>query len=165
MKFFKINLRIPKIKSTKPIKGSTIIWGVLLTAVGTLTVSQLLHAAPQSREVLSPIELRDKALEDTAEASPDNTAVGEITITLYGTTPSPDIRILQNGAAVAYFSAESVSIMAQNNALIEIDGTKVSEPFIVSVTGSADTVSFADDRMSAQVEGNIAELARVYVRE
>jgi hypothetical protein len=154
MKFFNLNISLPK-------KIGTIAWGTaIFIAVGTLLTSQFLLTIPTYREALTPIS----EYEGVSGQISANMAVAEITLTLQGIEPSADIRILQNGVAVAYFSSQAVSIMAQNNALIEIDGTKTDTPFAVSISNFADTITFADDKTATQVNNNIAQLARFFVK-
>ena len=156
MKIF--NIRLTKFN---PAKIGAWIWGLLLFAtVGTLLTAQYLLTIPTYREVLTPIS----EYEGVSGQISSNMSVGEITMTLQGIEPNTDIRILQNGVAVAYFSSKTISIMAQNNALIEIDGTKTNEPFAVSISNFAESITFADDKTSTQVNGNIAQLTRVFVK-
>lgn len=88
---------------------------------------------------------------------------GEITLELIDTKPDERICVLQNGEPVASFFEETVKINVSDNSVIEIDGSKVRQNFLV------ETVAFSDNIINKnakkiKINRNIVSLDRYFLK-
>jgi hypothetical protein len=133
-----------------------VIFGLCILA---LLIVQLALTTPQTRELLAE-HMGEITVANPVRAS---SGLGEITLTVDGAQPSNSIKVLQNGVIIAILNQTSTTLMVEDNALIEIDGTKIDEHFYVRITNAADNVRFYNNARETLVEKNIAILSRVFV--
>ena len=130
------------------------------TAVIALLVSQLGLTVPAVRTTLTNVSDYEDAMGQTE----DNSQLGEITLSLHGVNANADIKVLQNGDAIAFFLQDTINVTVRNNSLIEIDGTKVKDNFSVTIASQSQNISFSDEIREITVDKNIAILTRVFVK-
>ena len=135
----------------------TVVFGILLFA---LLSSQLGLTIPAVRTALTNVS----DYESAAGMTEDNTQLGEITLSLKGLEANTDIKVLQNGEIVAFFTQNTMTVTVCNNSLIEIDGTKVENKFSVSIDNQSQNISFSDETREVVVDKNIVILTRVFVK-
>jgi len=137
------------------------LWGLLfLISLCALLISQFALTIPTFRDSLAPIS-ETKGVSGQVEGG---LALGEITLSLQGVEPSADIKVLQNGVPIAFFTTDTLTVSVRHNSLIEIDGTKVANNFVINIEDYSGNISFAEGKTSTDVSNNIAILARVFVQ-
>ena len=137
------------------------IWcSLFLFCLFLMMGAQLALTTPAARNMLSTVN----DIETLGGQQEDGFKLGEITLSLVSIEPSKDIKILLNGQVIALFVQKQINITVCNNALLEIDGTAVKDPFTVKIDNVPSNISFADGKNIAEIQSNIGILARIFVK-
>jgi hypothetical protein len=138
-----------------------IIKSIFALCVLTLLVVQLVMTMPQARD----------ALAEQMSGMPASNAVrvgvtlGELVLTLEGVQPTNNIKVLQNGIPISVFNQRTISVMVEDNSLIEIDGSNTREGFRVILDSHSENVELFNGATEVALQENIAILDRILVNE
>ncbi|OQB15904.1 MAG: hypothetical protein BWY15_00030 [Firmicutes bacterium ADurb.Bin193] len=132
----------------------------MFVLIPVLLATQLALTTPGYRAVLTFIDKFEGAYSSENERS----ALGELTLTLEGTEPSPDIEILQNGQPVSVFYDKTITITVSDNSVIEIDGRKIKTPFFVVITAVSENIEIENNPDILEVKSNICYVGRIFIK-
>lgn len=135
-------------------------YGIFIFCLFLLMGAQLALTTPAARNTLSAVN----DIETLGGQVEDGFKLGQISLSLVGTEPSKDIKILLNGQVIALFVQKQIDITVSNNALLEIDGSAIKEPFSVKIDHVPENISFQDGKNSTEIKSNIGILARIFVK-
>lgn len=124
-----------------------------------LLVVQLVLTTPRAREAMAG---RMGGVGVAGETV--GVLLGELVLSLEGVNPSSGIRILQNGVPITVFNQQVVTVMVEDNSLIEIDGMDIRDSFRVRVDSYSENMRLVEGVQEIEVDGGIVVLDRVLVK-
>ncbi|GHV18476.1 hypothetical protein FACS189425_07300 [Clostridia bacterium] len=127
----------------------------------TLLVVQLSLTTPEARDIIAETSGGVVA----SNSTPTGVNLGELTLSIHDVQPHNNIKILQNGVVIGIFNQPTVIITVEDNALIEIDGSKIDKDFRVQIDSQSSNVKYFKDVREITVQKNIAILARIFIEE
>ncbi|NLY43843.1 MAG: hypothetical protein GX066_07725 [Clostridiaceae bacterium] len=89
---------------------------------------------------------------------------GELSLQLIGIEPNNQITVLLNGIPSYCFDTDTLFIKVKNKCVVEIDGTKVKEPFRVKITNASDNIATNCLGKEVEIHSNIAVLTRILLK-
>lgn len=128
-----------------------IILGIFLITLGMLGSGFYVYRAMSPS--LKPVNL------SIAEEIDAHQPCEQVTLTLQNIAPSKQIRVLVNGEQKDTMKTKVRQIVVPDRALIEIDGTAISQPFCVTVFSQKDTKGH-----TIMVQQNVAVAAHIQVQ-
>jgi len=89
---------------------------------------------------------------------------GKVTIEVVEKDKAPNSYILVNGEPVSNFYKKSITIPVKPNQILEIDGTKESEPLHFKVTAISDNVIEPQNTTVVRVDKNVQKVCMVKLK-
>lgn len=89
---------------------------------------------------------------------------GTVTLELIDIKKESDIKILVNGLEVDKFYKKSIDVVVRNNAIIEIDGTRIKSPIRVRISGKTDNIIGNIVNKEITVQSNIKIITSIKLK-
>jgi hypothetical protein len=166
--FFSAPRRVipPAVRGSGLFRGLAVVINVrklyraaMAVLVSALLLAQLALTTPGARTVLTFIDrFEGGGVADSAGT------LAELTLSLIGAEPAPEIEILQNGQPVAVFYDREIKITVSDNSVIEIDGRKIKKPFTVEITAVSPNAALENNTASVAVNSNISRIGRIFIK-
>ncbi|NLB82507.1 MAG: hypothetical protein GX800_13070 [Clostridiaceae bacterium] len=159
-------MREPKCKGFRHRKAiifnvNKIYLNILIIVLSALMLSQFVLTFPNARAVFTNTE-RFESLYKNADDS--TSSLAELTLLLTGTEPTSDIEFMQNGQPIAVFYDRKITVTVSDNSVLEIDGTRVKDPFSVQIIEMSSNIDAESISSSVNVNSNISFVGRIFIK-
>lgn len=137
-----------------------ILFSTCILCFVVLIVVQLILAVPSFRSFL---HLTDKSLGLPLNGDEYLYNQGQITLSLVGEEPDPNLRILINGDVVGQFDSNEVVLNVKDEDVIELDGSENASGHIVQVDAITTNISSKCKNAVITTGNNIKRLVKVQI--